>query len=381
MKKALLVATVQSHICQFHKPLIELLKENNYEVHIAARDNLSEKNGLKLENVDKVYNVAFSRSPLNINNIKSYKELKNIINQNKYDIISCNTPVGGIVTRLASIKSRKLGSKVYYMAHGFHFYEGAPKKNWILYYPIEKLMAKITDKLITITEEDYNLAKIKKFNTKVEHVYGVGVDPKRYTPISKSDKNNIRKIEGYSEDEYVCICTGELNKNKNQETVIRAIYNVKQEIPNIKLLLAGNGPMNEPLHSLVKKLDLNDNIRFLGYRTDLEKFVMLSDVVITASKREGLPLNVIEAMLSEKPVIASRNRGHKELVINNKNGYIVTYDDVKAFERCIKELYFNNKLREEMGRNGLILSDKYKKEKIKNKLREIYEIGNYNERL
>ena len=136
-KKVLITATVQSHICQFHKPLVKMLHENGYEVHTAARDNLAEKNGLKLDFADKVYNVPFSRSPVSKNNIKAYKVIKEIIAENDYDIIHCNTPMGGVVTRLAAKKQRKNGIKVIYTAHGFHFYKGAPLKNWLFYYPVE----------------------------------------------------------------------------------------------------------------------------------------------------------------------------------------------------------------------------------------------------
>ena len=119
--KILLTATVQSHIVQFHKPLVEMLHEYNCEVHVAARDNLAEKNGLKLDFAEKVFNVPFSRSPKSKDNIKAYKQLKKIIDEGQYDVIHCNTPMGGIVTRLAARKARKNGTKVFYTAHGFHY--------------------------------------------------------------------------------------------------------------------------------------------------------------------------------------------------------------------------------------------------------------------
>ena len=153
-KKVLLVATVQSHICQFHKALVEVLHEQKIEVHVAARDNLAEKNGMKLDFVEKVFNVPFSRSPKSLDNLKAYKQLKRIIDTNGYDVIHCNTPMGGIVTRLAAQKARKNGTTLIYTAHGFHFYEGAPKKNWLVFYPIEKFFSRLTDKLVTITQED-----------------------------------------------------------------------------------------------------------------------------------------------------------------------------------------------------------------------------------
>ena len=166
MKMVLLTATVQSHIAQFHRPLADVLHENGYEIHVAAKNNLGEKNGLKLDFADKVFDVPFSRSPKSIDNIKAYFQLKEILSNNSYEVIHCNTPVGGIITRLAAMNARKHGTKVFYTAHGFHFYKGAPKKNWIVFYPIEKLMARFCDTLITITKEDYQLAR-RKLHTNV----------------------------------------------------------------------------------------------------------------------------------------------------------------------------------------------------------------------
>ena len=156
--KVLLVATVQSHICQFHRPLVAML-QHGCEVHVAARNNLAEKNGLKLDFVEQVFDVPFQRSPFSPKNLGAYKQLKKIIDEGSYDVVHCNTPVGGVLGRLAAQKARKRGTKVFYTAHGFHFYKGAPKKNWLIWYPVEKFMCRHTDKLITITQEDYDMPR------------------------------------------------------------------------------------------------------------------------------------------------------------------------------------------------------------------------------
>ena len=192
IKKALLVATVQSHIGQFHKPLMKLLKDNGWEVHVAARDNLAEKDGLKLEYPDKIFNIDFQRSPFDPRNLKAYCMLKKIINDGNYDVVHCNTPVGGLLTRLASRKVRKQGTKVIYTAHGFHFYHGAPLKNWLIYYPIEKWMSSYTDILVTITEEDFLLAK-KKFFCPVFHLHGLGANSAKYSSISQKEQEKQKQ--------------------------------------------------------------------------------------------------------------------------------------------------------------------------------------------
>lgn len=374
MKKVLLTATVQSHIAQFHKPLIKMLKENGYEVHVAARDNLAEKNGLLLKEPDKVFNVPFDRSPISKNNIKAYKELNKILSKNNYSIVHCNTPMGGIVTRLAAQKYRKNGTKVFYTAHGFHFYKGAPLKNWLIYYPVEKWFAKYTDKLITISYEDFNIATKKKFNTKIEHIHGVGANTEKYFNPTNEMISELRFQEGYDNNDFICICSGELNINKNQSTIIKAIPKVVEVIPKFKLLIAGNGSMKEKLEELIVDNNLEKHVKLIGYRTDLEKFVKMSDIVVSASLREGLGLNLIEAMLCGKPVVGSKNRGHNELIYHMENGMLVEAMSYDEFSKAILGLYEDKRLRNSIGMNALEISQKYAIYNVKNELEFIYEL-------
>lgn len=338
-KKVLLTATVQSHICQFHKPLMKLLKENGYEVHVAARDNLAEKNGLAMEYADKVFDIPFDRSPFSVRNIKAYKELSKVLAQNEYEIIHTNTPMGGMVTRLAANKYRKKnGTKVFYTAHGFHFYQGAPKKNWLIYYPIEKFSSRLTDKLITITEEDYKLA-CKKFHCQVERIHGVGANSSKYYAFSDEEKKSTIEELGITEDTKVIVNVGELLPNKNQKTAILAMKKVVERYPTAILFIAGNGPELDNLTNLVKENGLENNVEFLGYTLRLNKYYNIADCLVACSFREGLPLNVIEAMLCSDAVVASNNRGHRELVEDGVNGFIVDATDIDGFtDKIIKVL-------------------------------------------
>lgn len=373
MKKVLLTATVQSHIGQFHRPLVELLHENSCEVHVAARNNLAEKNGLNIDFADKVFDVPFARSPKSLDNIKAYRQLKKILKEENYDVVHCNTPMGGIVTRLAARKARKKGTKVFYTAHGFHFFKGASIKNWLVFYPIERLMAHFCDTLITITKEDYKLAK-KKFHTNVKHMHGVGVYTDRYYPVTEEEQIAMREAEGLSKDDYVILCTGELNKNKNQITLIRATAKLKDKIPNLRILLAGNGPKEEELKFWISDLDVEDNVKLLGYRTDLEKITPAIDLVVSCSFREGLPLNILEAMLCKKAVVASINRGHEELVKNGVNGYIVKPDDVDSYVKYIMELFENSEERIHYGEKGYRKALSYTSSSVREELICIYKI-------
>lgn len=371
--KVLLTATLQSHICQFHKPLVEILHKEGCEVHVAARDNLAEKNGLKLDFVDKVYDIPFARSPKSIDNLHAYKELKEIISVEKYDVIHCNTPMGGIVTRLAAKTARKQGTKVYYTAHGFHFYKGAPKKNWLIFYPIEKIFSRITDKLITITKEDYELAR-RKFHCKVEHIHGVGVDENRYHAVSQKEQLEIREKLNITPNQKIVLCVGELLPNKNQKMSILAVKNVIRKYPDVLLLFAGNGPEKENLEKMIKENRLEKHIDFLGYITNLQEYQQVADIAISCSKREGLPLNIVEAMLSKTPVIASNNRGHRELICDKKNGFLVDVDDYKEMAKRILFLLDENVVYREIQSSAEAYAMDYTFTNVKKELMKVYEL-------
>lgn len=369
--KILLTATVQSHICQFHKPLVEVLHDRGYEVHVAARNNLAEKNGLKLDFVERVYDVPFARSPKSKDNVRAYKELKKIVEKEQYDVIHCNTPMGGIVTRLVARRARKKGTKLYYTAHGFHFYKGASKKSWIVFYPIEKFFSRLTDKLITITQEDYELAK-RKFHCEVARIHGVGVDGKRYYSVSQEEQLEIRKQFGYADGQKIILCVGELLPNKNQQMIIYAMQKIIKKYPDAQLLLAGNGPEKENLENLIKSLRLTENVKMLGYVTNLQEYQKIADVSVSCSKREGLPLNIVEAMLSGTPVVASVNRGHRELIKNGENGFLINANNYEKMADKVLQILTDMQLYGEIQKNANIYAQAYTFRNVKKELEAVY---------
>lgn len=342
-KRVLLIATVQCHICQFHRPLAKILHDAGYEVDVAARNNLAEKNGLSLDFADRVFDIPFERSPYKLGNIKAMRMLKKILKENHYDYIHCNTPVGGVIGRLCAKKYRKSGTKVFYTAHGFHFYKGAPLKNWILFYPIEKHLAKVTDKLITIVHEDYNLSK-EKFKTKTFYIHGVGVDPSRFHPIDEEEKKEKRTKLELPLDKKIVLCVGELNKNKDQITVIKAIEKVIQTRRDILLLLAGNGKNDSKLKEYVETHGLSEYVKFLGYNPHIEEYTKTCDVIVSASIREGLGLNIIEGMLCQKLIFASFNRGHNDLLEEDENFQFKIKDSEKLASFIIDSYDENNSI-------------------------------------
>ena len=376
-KKVLIVASVFSHIAQFHQNLINLLNQNGYIVDIVGFDNLKDKDGRVVRNIRTSYNICIRRNPINPINLKALIRLKKIIKENQYDYIHANTPIGGLLARVINLKKLSKKPKIIYTAHGFHFYKGSPLKNWLFYYPIEKILSKRTDILITINNEDFLTSHRKNFKCKIVRIHGVGVDETRFKPISREDCIVKRIDKGFYENSIIGLCIGELNDNKNQETLVRAFSELKNTIPNIRLLLAGNGPNRKKLENLVKNLGLENHIHFLGYVNGIEEFVQISDFIISSSKREGLGLNIIEGMLCKKVIIASKNRGHKELIVHLKNGYLVN-NDTESFKNAIQDAIYlssdsTEKIKQEAHTTGL----KYSWDKVKSELAEIYDIAVY----
>lgn len=348
-----------------------MLHDHGCEVHVAARNNLAEKNGLKLDFVEKVYDIPFERSPFNKRNMTAYKQLKTIIDAGDYDVVHTNTPVGGIVGRLAARRVRKKGCQVFYTAHGFHFFKGGPKKNWLIYYPIEKFMCRFTDELITITEEDHELAK-QKFSVSVSHIHGIGASAEKYSVPSDDEVAALRQELGIGAERKVVICTGELNANKNQITAIHAMKQVVEQVPEALLLLAGNGPTHDELQTAIEEMGLCHHAVLLGYHTDLERYVKASDLVLSCSKREGMPLNIIEGMLCGRPAVASVNRGHRELIREDQNGYLLEPTDSEGVARRIIQLLRDDRKRQSMGVYGAEVVQTYADSSVQKELEKIY---------
>ena len=357
VKKVLVVATVFKFL-GFEKNNIKILKSMGYEIHCAANLNQAEwlKDDGLLDDIGIIkHQVDFERNPLSKQNIKAYRQLKYLIKKYHFTLIHCHTPVAAALTRIAAVKSRKHGTKVIYTAHGFHFFQGAPLKNWMLYYPVEKFLSQWTDCLITINKEDYKRAK-KKFHAKrTEYVPGVGVDTQKFSipdenleikkqkesmagessiikDCGKADtlqrrigenENSYRTIRqkkrkelGFKEDDFVIVSVGELNANKNHRVIIEAVKRLKDK--RIKYIVCGMGELKEELEEFIKKEKLEEQVFLLGYREDIREILWAGDLFAFPSKREGLSVALMEAMASGIPCIASDIRGNRDLLKRTK---------------------------------------------------------------
>ena len=340
--KFLFVATVRSHIGQFHMPLIRALKAAGHTVHAAYRDNSADKKGLDLSAIDQVFEIPFERSPYKPGNLLAYKKLKSVLDNGDYDIIHCHTPMGAVVTRLAAGKARKRGAKIFYTAHGFHFYRGASKLNWLLYYPVEKLLAHRTDTLITINREDLELAQSRKFAAKrIVRIDGVGVELDRFRPVTAEERLAARAELGFEKHQTVLLYAADLSKRKNQPMLFRALARLKERYPNILLLLPGQPILKDEYEQMCQELGISHMVRMLGYRRDIDKLLAACDCVVSSSRQEGLPLNLIEAAARGRFIIATDVRGNADVVTQSGSGALVKLNDDEAMAANIAQLIEN----------------------------------------
>lgn len=329
MKKALMYASVASMIQQFNMDNIRLLIESGYEVDVACNMEVGStisdekiaamKAQLESEGV-RVFHIPVPRKITAVGDIlSSLSQTKKLINENNYDLVHCHSPIGGMICRLANRLSRNYkNTKMIYTAHGFHFFAGAPKINWLMFYPVEKFCARFTDLLITINKEDY--AAAKKFRLKkngvVQYVPGIGVDLNRLASYEEKREELLGSL-GLTEESVLMLSVGELNDNKNQKTVVEALPSLPE---NYHYLICGQGPNKEALENIAALHGCSHRLHILGYRDDVPSVMKSSDMFIFPSKREGLSVALMEAMACGMPCLVSDIRGNCDLITEDAGG-------------------------------------------------------------
>lgn len=366
MKKVLYVTTVSRTINAFLIPHINMLLDNGYEVHCACSIDKPVDKELQRRGV-KIFEVPFSRNPLGIRNIKAFIKLEELQRINDYDIVHVHTPIAAIYGRLLKLNFPSL--RIIYTAHGYHFLKGGSKLGWILYYPIEKIMAKFTDVTININKEDYEITKEKLKPKKCYLLNGVGLDLDKYKKLSSKEIQEKRKKFGLKDKDFVVLMIAEINKNKNHIQLINAMDILKDKYPNIKVLCIGDGTLKESLEKQIILRNLQNNIFMLGYRLDVNKLINISDIGILLSRREGLPRNIMEFMACGRKVIATDIRGCRDLICDETIGTLVNVDDYESTAKAIEKYYILNDKSFEVSEE----IRKYDIDSINSKLLKIYE--------
>ncbi len=352
------------------RPCLQVALDMGYDVYLGT--NRENPEGLECELPVKLYDAHTYRSITAVrDNWIAYRNLSKVIKDGQIKVIHCNTPIGGMVGRLCG-KRHKL-EKIIYTAHGFHFYKGAPLLNRTVLKWAEKLMARWTDVIITMNQEDYEAAKKFKLRKggKVYFVHGVGITLSDFEGL-RDFRPQKRDELGVKEDDIVLVSMGDLVPRKNYGTAIRAVAEANN--PALQYFICGKGPEEEKLKALAENLGVAKQIHFLGFRSDIKELLTAADVFLFTTKQEGMPRSMMEAMASGLPCIASKIRGNTDLLEDAYGGYLCEVTDVSAYVEKLKLLAEDKALREQMGRNNLITIQKFSTETVTEEIRRIYEL-------
>ena len=376
MKKMLMLSSVASMIDQFNMTNIAILHDLGVEVHVAA--NFIHGNSTSDEKVRKFklqldqegiehFQIDFTRNMLRLDHhIKAFQQLSELIKREQYDFIHCHSPIGGVIGRIVA----KLHNiPVIYTAHGFHFYKRSSLMSWLIYYPVERILSRYTDTLITINDEDYQRAS--KFQAKrCFFVPGVGIDLKKFTSDRPVDENLRQELLTTPESDFVILSVGELNKNKNHQVILKALS--KLDNPKISYTLCGRGDLEDELKDLAVQLGVDRQIQFLGFREDIRDIYAASDLFVFPSYREGLPVSLMEAIASGLPVIVSKIRGNEDLVEVGKGGFLFNPDSEDELVEAISKLYENPQLRVEQIEHNQTIIKNFSVERVNELMERIY---------
>lgn len=376
MKRVLMVASVVSMIESFNRDNIRMLQEMGYQVDVATNFEWgsmysSEKIArIKQDLQDSsvgLFQIDFERDIKRMNgHVRAYQQLKAVMTANRYHFIHCHSPIGGVVGRLVA---RQTHTPCMYTAHGFHFFKGSPSLNWMLYYPVERTLARLTDTIVTINEEDFSRAQTFK-TSHTFRIPGIGVDTKRIEAVT-IDRPLKRSGLGIDSDtDFVLLSVGELNENKNHETIIRAIASLKE--PTLRYLIAGTGDNKDHLEWLIRELGLERQVTLLGFRDDVIEVMKAADCFVFPSKREGLGMAALEAMAAGLPLITSNVHGINDYSIDGVTGYKCSPEDASGFARAIRTMQLDFDLSHQMGLHNSESVKAFDVDRSKTEMRRIY---------
>lgn len=369
-KKALLVTTVSGFVPQFEMNNVRLLQERGYEVHYASNFDMPSygDNNDRLKGTGiRCHQIAFAREPWNLQNMSAVRELAALIRREGVSLLHCHTPMGAACARVAAARTGL--RNVIYTAHGFHFFDGAPKKNWLIYYPVEKFLSRYTDSLLLINREDYARAR-KKFSARhTDLLPGVGIDIGAVQRGSAESKG-LREELGILPGQRVLLTAGEMIPRKNQALLLEVLRRLNH--PSLTLIILGHGKLQDELKAKARALGVEAQVIFPGYRTDVFRFYGIADLFLFPSLQEGLPVAVMEAMATGLPVVASGVRGNRDLILPGKGGELLSPHRATDWEKVVSILLGDCKKREAYGLYNRQRIGAFSREANETKMREIY---------
>lgn len=367
-KKILFCASTLSHVRNFHLPYLKAFHEQGYEVWVAAGSVG------QVPYADHVIELPLYKSVFSLQNLVAIFQARELMKREQFDVISAHTTLAGAVTR-AAVLLLTHRPKVFFTSHGYLFSNQQGWKKWFYLIP-EKICARVTDVLMTMNDEDFQLAKRHHLTRgKLYSIKGMGIDANRFAPYPPDKRIAMREQAGFKKDDVLFIYAAEFSKRKNQQMLIRAFAKAVHRMPKARLLLAGAGQELEACKSEAKALHLEQKIQFLGQVEHMEELYPLCDAVVTTSRSEGLPFHLMEAMACGLSAVASDVKGHRELVQEGKTGYLFNVENEEQLAEKLIKLYKMPKLRDQFGANATKKAAEFALERVMPKILSIYGIG------
>ncbi|MEM6611378.1 MAG: glycosyltransferase family 4 protein [Cyanobacteria bacterium P01_C01_bin.72] len=336
MPKLLVVTTVPITIRSFILPFIQHFKSLGWQVDGMAQ-GINEDQAC-VENCDRLYDIQWSRNVFDPRNLLTgISRVKEVVAQEDYDLVHVHTPIAAFVTRYALKSNQKI--KVIYTAHGFHFYQGGSLVKNALFFNLEKLAGAWTDYLITINREDETAARKHNFLAadRIYYTHGIGVDTDYYASgkITLEGSQQIRQELHLSDTDTLLLSIAEFTPRKRHSDLLHALDQVAN--PHLHLALAGEGKTQLKMLKLAKRLNIVQQVHFLGYRQDIPSLIQAADAVLLVSQQEGLPRSIMEAMCLNTPVIGSSIRGTRDLLADGC-GLLVELGNIDALAQAMIQI-------------------------------------------
>ncbi len=329
---------------EYIKMLLKYLNRDKYEIAVICHGEIYEELnnlGYNAHYVEMVRNISFLKDLMALKNVLSY--LKN----NKTDIVYSHSSKGGVIGRVAA---GLLRIPNLYNPHGWSFNMKISNGKKFFYILIEKIVSKFADKIITISEAEYNDALLKGIadRNKLALITN-GVDLEKF---NKNNGDDFKQSLNIPKDFKVVGILGRFTESKSPQTFIEIAKIVTDSYPKCKFILIGDGELKNTLEKMVLELNLGEKIKFVGWVNDPEKYISIMDVGVLTSKWEGFGLVLAEMMASGKPVVASEVDGVPFVVRKNIDGFLCRPDDVKGFAKYILRLLNEDDLYKSMSESA-----------------------------
>ena len=354
-RKILYAASTDAHLRSFHLPCLEELVRRGNDVTAAAAGD-----GHGLPEGVRFVSVPFTKRMLARDNLRCAGLLAGDIRETRYDVIVTHTSLAAFFTRLGVMRSGKGNAKVINTVHGYLFDDDTPLPKRTVLLEAEKLTASVTDAILVMNSADEVIARENRLcRGPVIMVPGMGVDTARFAPADAGERARARRELGIGPDAPVLICAAEFSERKNQEMLLKAM----KELPeDTVLLLPGDGALLRPRRQQAAALGLGDRVRFPGQVGDVRPWLRAADVCVSASRSEGLPFHVMEAMCCALPCVLTDVKGHRDLIAGSGGGLLVPFGDAHAMAEAVRGLLADPAGRADAGRKGLRYVQRFSRE-------------------